>query len=83
MTELVTIDRNWFQKISLETRENEDGSMNLLFSWDENDPDLQLWTDLGEEKQTEFVLKALKEGVRTTDLLSKAPDSAEQNSTDT
>lgn len=83
MTELVTIDRNWFQKISLETQENEDGSMNLLFSWDENDPDLQLWTDLGEEKQAEFVLKALKEGVRTTDLLGKAPDSAEQNSTDT
>lgn len=53
-------DGNWFSKIKLETIENEDGSLNLLFDWDETDPDLHTWTALGPEKQEEFVLNALK-----------------------
>ena len=50
----------WFKKIQLEIVDTEDGGMNLIFSWDEKDPELQLWTELGEEKQQKFVLDALK-----------------------
>lgn len=51
---------DWIYKINLQCIENEDGSLNLVFEWDEKDPELQLWTELGEEKQTEVVLTALR-----------------------
>lgn len=51
---------DWFKKIELEVVDAEDGGMNLIFTWDEKDPELQLWTELGEEKRSEFVLNALK-----------------------
>ena len=50
----------WVKKLQLDVEENEDGSCNLTFSWDEKDADLQLWTDLGEEKQREFIWSAIK-----------------------
>jgi hypothetical protein len=50
----------WVKKIQLDVEENEDGSCNLIFSWDEKDPDLQLWTEWGEEKQQKFVWDAIK-----------------------
>lgn len=56
----------WFTKIELEIVDTEDGGMNLIFSWDENDPDLQLWTEWGEEKQQKFVLDALKRSCNLT-----------------
>lgn len=49
----------WVKKIELNVEENEDGTMVLNFTWDENDPDLKDWTDLGSKKQEEFVLAAL------------------------
>lgn len=52
-------DSEWFKKIELEVIDTEDGGMNLIFTWDEKDPELQLWTELGGEKQQEFVLQAL------------------------
>jgi len=55
--------RNWFEKISLEVQEDGDDLV-LAFSWDENDPDLQLWTEWGPEKQSEFVLDALKKAIK-------------------
>jgi hypothetical protein len=57
--------KNWFEKISLEVQENGDGLV-LVFSWDENDPDLQLWTELGQENQQKFVLDALKRSCNLT-----------------
>lgn len=53
-------DDNWFRKIDLRVIENEDDSLNLIFDWDETDPDLKTWTEWGPEKQEEFILNALK-----------------------
>ena len=33
--------------------------MTIHIEWDENDPDLQWWTDLGPEGQETFMIKAL------------------------
>jgi len=50
----------WVKKLQLDVEENEDGTWNILFTWDEKDPDLQLWTEWGEEKQREFILTAVQ-----------------------
>lgn len=34
--------------------------MSIQIDWDENDPDLALWTSWGEEKQQDFILTALR-----------------------
>ena len=57
MTTLET-SADWLNKILIEAEEDEEG-LKLTFMWDEKDPELQLWTELGEEKQKEFVLQAL------------------------
>lgn len=49
---------DWLNKILIEVEEDEEG-LKLAFMWDEKDPELQLWTELGEEKQKAFVLQAL------------------------
>ena len=41
--------------------DEEDGSMTIHIEWDENDPDLQWWTDLGEEGQKTFMIDALRQ----------------------
>ena len=33
--------------------------MTIHIEWDENDPDLQWWTELGPEGQETFMIKAL------------------------
>lgn len=57
-------DLSWVHKIQLEVVESEDESLNIVCTWDEKDPELQLWNELGEEKQQEFVLAALKANCR-------------------
>jgi len=37
----------------------EDGSGTICIDWDETDPDLQWWTDLGEDGQKSFILDSL------------------------
>lgn len=37
----------------------EDGSATIRIDWDENDPDLQWWTDLGPEGQEAFIIDSL------------------------
>jgi len=39
--------------------EEEDGSGTIHIEWDETDADLQWWTNLGEEKQKQFITDAL------------------------
>lgn len=39
--------------------EEEDGSGTIHIEWDEADADLQWWTNLGEEKQKQFITDAL------------------------
>jgi hypothetical protein len=75
----MTINSTWFEKIQCVTEENDDGSLNVIFSWDENDEDLQLWNELGEEKQKEWVLTALESAIKTASLLDKELDSEEQS----
>jgi len=53
-------DLSWVHKIQLEVVESEDDSWVISCTWDEKDADLQLWNEWGEEKQTEFVLNALR-----------------------
>ena len=52
---------NSVNKLKIEFIEEEDGSATIHIEWDENDPDLQWWTDLGEESQKSFMIDALYE----------------------
>ena len=52
---------NSIEKLQIECIDEEDGSMTIHIEWDENDPDLQWWTDLGPEGQEEFMMTALRE----------------------
>ena len=61
MESIKSNDAHWFNKISLTLEENEDGSLNMTFEWDENDPELQLWTELSEETKKEIILSGLRE----------------------
>jgi len=48
-------------KLQIECIEEEDDSMTIHIEWDETDPDLQWWTDLGPEGQETFMINALRE----------------------
>ena len=48
-------------KLQVECIDEEDGSMTIHIEWDETDPDLQWWTDLGPEGQETFMIDALRE----------------------
>jgi hypothetical protein len=39
--------------------EEEDGTGTIRIDWDETDPDLQWWNDLGEDGQKSFILDSL------------------------
>lgn len=69
-------DLNWVHKIQLEVVEGEDDSLVIVSTWDEKDPELQLWNELGQEKQQEFLLAALENSVRDIDLPD--PDPSEE-----
>ena len=47
------------EKLKIEFIEEDDGSGTIQVDWDDTDPDLQWWTDLGEEGQKSFILDAL------------------------
>ena len=49
----------WVKKLQIECIDEDDGSMTIQIDWDQNDPDLQWWTELGEEGQKTFVIDAL------------------------
>jgi hypothetical protein len=46
-------------KLDVNFIEEEDGSGTIQIEWDETDADLQWWTNLGEEKQKQFLMDAL------------------------
>ena len=46
-------------KLDVNFIEEKDGSGTIQFEWDETDADLQWWTNLGEEKQKQFIMDAL------------------------
>jgi hypothetical protein len=49
----------WVKKLQIECIDEDDGSMTIQIDWDQNDPDLQWWTQLGKEGQEAFVIDAL------------------------
>ena len=48
-------------KLQIECIDEEDGSMTIRIDWDDTDPDLQWWTDLGPENQETFIIDSLRE----------------------
>ena len=47
------------EKLKIECIDEDDGSMTIHIEWDENDPDLQWWTDMGPEGQETFIIDSL------------------------
>lgn len=47
------------EKLKVDYIEEEDGSGTIQIDWDETDPDLQWWNDLGENGQKSFILDSL------------------------
>ena len=50
---------NWVYKLHIEVIDEEDGSATIQIEWDETDPDLNYWNDLGKEGQEKFIMDAL------------------------
>lgn len=49
------------EKLQIEWIDEPDGSGTIRIDWDETDPDLQWWTDLGPEGQEAFIIDSLYE----------------------
>jgi len=58
-----TLNPNSINKLQIECIDEEDGSMTIRIDWDDKDPDLQWWTDLGPEGQETFMIDALREAL--------------------
>jgi len=67
---------NWGAKLYIECIEEENDELTIQIEWDENDPDLAMWTDWGLEKQKEFMKTAIQNACQEalkedlTDLMS-------------
>ena len=53
----------WVNKLKIEVIEEDDGSCTIHIEWDEQDPELALWTSWGEQLQRDFVLTALQTAI--------------------
>jgi hypothetical protein len=51
---------DWVFKLNVECIDEDDGSMSIVITWDETDPDLDYWNSLGEDGQHEFIWAALE-----------------------
>lgn len=56
---LATSKLSSIEKMQIDYVEEEDGTGTIHIDWDENDPDLQWWNDLGEDGQKSFILDSL------------------------
>ena len=54
---------NSIEKLQIECIDEEDGSMTIRIDWDNTDPNLQWWTDLGSEGQEAFMIDALQQAL--------------------
>ena len=50
---------NSIEKLQIEYIDEPDGTGTIRIVWDENDSDLQWWTDLGPEGQEAFIIDSL------------------------
>lgn len=51
------------EKLQINFIEEKDGSGTIHIEWDDADPELQWWTDLGEDGQKSFILDALQQAI--------------------
>jgi hypothetical protein len=63
---------SWVFKLNIEIVDEEDGSGTIVIEWDETDPDLAYWNELGKKGQEQFIMDALynaleRAGVTTDD----------------
>ena len=58
-----TCNPNSINKLQIEFIDEEDGSATIQIDWDDTDPDLQWWTDLGPEGQETFIIDSLREAL--------------------
>ena len=58
-----TCNPNSIEKLQIEFIDEPDGSGTIQIDWDETDPDLQWWTDLGPEDQETFIIDSLREAL--------------------
>ena len=67
MTELFDIPEStdWVNKLKFIFSEEEDGSGLITIEWDQNDPDLDYWTSLGEERQQQFIMDGIFKSFET------------------
>jgi len=56
---------SWVNKLKLDYLEEKDGSGTIHIEWDETDPDLKWWTNLGETGQKSFILDSLQRALCT------------------
>jgi hypothetical protein len=57
---LAACNLNSIDKLQINCIDEEDGSMTIHIEWNENDPDLQWWTDLGPQGQKSFMINSLQ-----------------------
>ena len=50
---------SWVEKLKVEVIDEEDGGYVIRINWDDADPDLEYWTNLGEEGQKSFIIESL------------------------
>lgn len=51
---------SWVNKLSLEVIEDEEtGGATIHIEWDESDPELEYWNDLGQDGQKAFILDCI------------------------
>ena len=60
---LAACNPNLINKLQIECIDEEDGSMTIHIEWNEKDPDLQWWTDLGSENQETFIIDSLHDAL--------------------
>jgi hypothetical protein len=53
----------WVEKLHVEVIDEEDGGCIIRIDWDDADPDLEYWTNLGEEGQKSFIIEALTNAI--------------------
>ena len=57
------LNTNWVNKLQVTVIDEEDGGCIIRIDWDDADPDLEYWTNLGEKGQKSFIIEALTNAI--------------------
>ncbi len=49
----------WVEKLEVKVIDEEDGGCTIRIRWDDEDPELQYWINIGEEGQKSFIIESL------------------------